>query len=95
MFRIGQEIRLKKYNDFDEITFLSATNEELRDKINDEFGGFKAIQNVMDAVSLKNYDSFLDMLYVSVPLLSLVVTSSCDIACSALTLIAIFIEGLI
>lgn len=71
LFRIGQEIRTKKYNDFDEITFLSATNEELRDKINDEFGGFKAIQNVMDAVSLKNYDSFLDDLNKSNIMLSL------------------------
>lgn len=71
LFRIGQEIRSKKYNDFDEITFLSATNEELRDKINDEFGGFKAIQNVMDAVSLKNYDSFLDDLNKSNIMLSL------------------------
>ena len=71
LFRIGQEIRSKKYNDFDEITFLSATNEDLRDKINDEFGGFKAIQNVMDAVSLKNYDSFLDDLNKSNIILSL------------------------
>ena len=71
LFRIGQEIRSKKYNDFDEITFLSATSEDLRNKINDDFGGYKAIHNVMDAVSLKNYDTFLDDLNKSNIMLSL------------------------
>ena len=54
LFRIGQEIRKKKYNEFDEITFLSATNDDLKERINDEFGGYRMIQNVIDAVSLKN-----------------------------------------
>lgn len=60
LFAIGKQIRDKRYHTFDEITFLSNANDDLKDKINNEFGGFRQIQNVMDAVSLKNYDSFLD-----------------------------------
>ena len=60
LFTIGKQIRDKKFHTFDEITFLSNANEDLKDKINNEFGGFRQIQNVMDAVSIKNYDTFLD-----------------------------------
>lgn len=71
LFTIGRQIKDKRCQTFDEITFLSHTNEDLKNKINEEFGGFKSIQNVMDAVSLKNYDSFLDDLNKSNILLSL------------------------
>jgi hypothetical protein len=71
LFTIGKQIRDKKYHTFDEITFLSNANEDVKDKINNEFGGFRQIQNVMDAVSLKNYDSFLDDLNKSNIMLSL------------------------
>ena len=71
LFSIGKQIRDKGCHTFDEITFLSNTNDDLKDKINNEFGGFKQIQNVMDAVSLKNYDAFLDDLNKSNIMLSL------------------------
>ena len=71
LFSIGKDIRDKRCHAFDEITFLSNTNEDLKSKINDDFGGFKQIQNVMDAVSLKNYDTFLDNLNKSNIMLSL------------------------
>lgn len=71
LFTIGKQIADKRCHTFDEITFLSNANEDLRDKINNEFGGFRQIQNVMDAVSLKNYDSFLDDLNKSNIMLSL------------------------
>lgn len=71
LFIIGKQIRDKKYSEFDEISFISNTSEDVRNKINDEFGGFKAIQNVMDVVSIKNYDSFLDDLNKSNIILSL------------------------
>lgn len=71
LFRIGQQIRDKKCNTFDEITFLSNATDDVKEKINNEFGGFRSIQNVMDAVSLKNYDSFLDDLNKSNILLAL------------------------
>ena len=71
LFTIGKMIRDKKFHTFDEITFISNANEELRDRVNNEFGGFRQIQNVMDAVSLKNYDAFLDDLNKSNIILSL------------------------
>lgn len=71
LFSIGKQIRDKRCYKFDEITFLSNANEDLKDKVNNEFGGFKQIQNVMDAVSLKNYDSFLDDLNKSNIMLAL------------------------
>lgn len=71
LFAIGKQIRDKRYHTFDEITFLSNASEDLKDKINNEFGGFRQIQNVMDAVSLKNYDSFLDDLNKSNIILAL------------------------
>ena len=71
LFRIGQQIRDKKCNTFDEITFLSNATDDVKEKINNEFGGFRSIQNVMDAVSLKNYDAFLDDLNKSNILLAL------------------------
>ena len=71
LFMIGKQIRDKKCNTFDEITFLSNATESVKDKVNNEFGGFRQIQNVMDAVSLKNYDAFLDDLNKSNIILSL------------------------
>ena len=71
LFTIGRQIRDKKCHTFDEITFLSNANEDVKDKITNDFGGFKQIQNVMDAVSLKNYDSFLDDLNKSNIILAL------------------------
>ena len=71
LFTIGKQIREKGCHTFDEITFLSHTNEDLKEKINNEFGGYKQIQNVMDAVSLNNYDSFLDNLNKSNIMLAL------------------------
>lgn len=62
LFTIGKQLRDKGLSNFDEITLISNINEDVREKINDEFGGFKAIQNVIDAVSIKNWDVFLDEL---------------------------------
>lgn len=71
LFTIGKQIRDKRFHTFDEITFLSNANDDVKEKINNEFGGFKQIQNVMDAVSLKNYDTFLDDLNKSNIILAL------------------------
>ena len=71
LFSIGREVRDKRCHTFDEITFLSNVNEDLKNKINNEFGGFRQIQNVMDAISLKNYDTFLDNFNKSNIMLSL------------------------
>ena len=62
LFTLGQQLRNKGLSNFDEITFISNANEELRDKIQNELGGFKSIQNVIDAVSVKNMDAYIDEL---------------------------------
>lgn len=62
LFSIGRELRNQGLSNFDEITFLSHLNQDLKDKVQNEFGGFRAIQNIIDAVSVKNMDVFLDSL---------------------------------
>ena len=71
IFRIGKVLRDKKCNNFDEITFLSNIKSSVIDRINNDFGGYKQIQNVIDSVSLKNYEVFLDDLNKSNILLAL------------------------
>lgn len=62
LFNLGQHLRNKGLSNFDEISLLSNVNEDVREKINDEIGGFRAIQNVIDAVSIKNMPVFMDEL---------------------------------
>ena len=62
LFSLGKQLRDTGLSNFDEITFISNVKEEIRDKINAEFGGFKAIQNVIDAVSIKNMEAYFDEL---------------------------------
>ena len=60
LFTIGKQLRDKGLSNFDEITFLSNVNEKVKEKVDNELGGFKSIQNVIDAVSIKNMDVFMD-----------------------------------
>ena len=62
LFNIGRELREKGLVNFDEITFISNANEDVKKKIYDELGGFKGIQNIIDVVSVKNMDAFIDEL---------------------------------
>ena len=62
LFTIGEQIRAKGLSHMDEITFISNCSEELREKVEEELGGWKQIQNVIDAVSTKNWDGYLDEL---------------------------------
>jgi len=62
LFSIGQDLRSKGLSNFDEITFISNANEDLKNKVYNEFGGFRGIQNVIDVVSIKNMDAFIDKL---------------------------------
>lgn len=71
LFTIGKKIRERGFSTFDEITLLSNINENTKEKINTELGGWKQIQNVMDAVPIKNWEAFLDNLNKSNILLSL------------------------
>ena len=71
LFTIGKELRDKGLSNFDEITLLSNVNESVREKIETEFGGYRSIQNIIDVVSIKNWDGFLDTLNKRNILLSL------------------------
>ena len=71
LFTIGKKLREKGFSVFDEITLLSNINENTKEKIDDELGGWRQIQNVMDAVPIKNWEVFLDNLNKSNVLLSL------------------------
>lgn len=62
LFSLGKQIRDKGFSTFDEITLLSNTNDEMQDKIENELGGWRQIQNIIDAVSIRNWDAFLDSL---------------------------------
>ena len=62
LFTLGKQIRDKGFSTFDEITLLSNVNDDVKEKIEDELGGWRQIQNIIDAVSIKNWDSFLDQL---------------------------------
>ena len=62
LFTLGKQIRDKGFSTLDEITLLSNVNDDVKDKIENELGGWRQIQNIIDAVSIKNWDSFLDNL---------------------------------
>lgn len=62
LFIIGQQLRAKGCVNFDEITLLSHITQDVKDKIDSELGGFRAIQNLIDVVSVKNMDAFIDEL---------------------------------
>ena len=62
LFNIGKELRSKGCANFDEITLLSNINDDVKEKIDNELGGFRAIQNIIDVVSVKNIDAFMDEL---------------------------------
>ena len=71
LFNIGKELRSKGCANFDEITLLSNVNDDVKDKIDNELGGFRAIQNIIDVVSVKNMDAFMDELHKRNVLMSL------------------------
>lgn len=71
LFSIGKQIRDKGFSTLDEITLISNVDDDVIEKINDELGGWRQIQNVIDAVSIKNWDSFADNLNKSNVILSL------------------------
>ena len=71
LFSLGKEIRDKGFSNFDEITLISNVNEKTLEKINSEIGEWRQIQNVIDAVSIKNWDAFLDNFNKSNIILSL------------------------
>lgn len=62
LFAVGKELRTKGFNNFDEVTMLSDLNELLLERVQTEIGDFSQIQHLMDVVSTRNWDSYLDTL---------------------------------
>ena len=62
MFSIVSRLRAKGIQKFDEITFLSSLEEEFVKVVETTYGGYTQIYNLMQVVSLKNWDTFLDEL---------------------------------
>lgn len=62
LFSVAKEIRDKGHNVFDEVTMLSNLSELALEKIQTEIGGFQQIQNLMDIVDTRNWDSYSDAL---------------------------------
>ena len=62
LFNLGRQLREKGLSHFDEISVLSNVTDDVKEKIDNELGGFKAIQNIIDVVSIKNMDAFMDEL---------------------------------
>ena len=71
LFTLGKQLRDKGISNFDEISLLSHINEDVKNKIENELGGFRAIQNIIDVVSVKNMDAFMDELHKRNVLMSL------------------------
>lgn len=71
LFSIGKQIRDKGFSILDEITLLSNVNNDVKEKIENELGGWRQIQNIIDAVSVKNWYSFLDNLNKSNTIMAL------------------------
>lgn len=61
-FSLAQDIRSKGFPSIDEVTVLSNSSEIVADGFQDR-GGWTAIQNLIDVINDKNYDTYLDILY--------------------------------
>lgn len=71
MFSIVKQLRAKGIQKFDEITFISSLDEEFVKMVETTYGGYSQIYNLMEAISLRNWDTFLDELNKSNLLLKL------------------------
>lgn len=71
LFTIAKQLRGKGVQKFDEITFVSTLESEFVHMVEEQVGDYGEIQNVIDAVSENNWDTFLDDLNKSNVLLKL------------------------
>ena len=71
IYRIVELLREKGYAECDELTYMSGLSEEIRNKIDVHLGGWRQINNLIGAVSLKNWDAFADELNKSNVILGL------------------------
>ena len=61
-FQLAKRLRKNGYSVFDEVTILSSTSEAVQAQFN-ERGGYTTIKNLVDVISNKNADTYLDNLY--------------------------------
>ena len=61
IYGIIQTLRERKCSVFDEVSVLTYTSKDVREKL-EESGGFKAVKNMADCVNNHNYESYLDNL---------------------------------
>lgn len=71
LFGVGNELRSRGFNTFDEVTMVSNLPPKVMEKVNQQIGNFDQIQHLIDIISVKNYDSILDNLNKSNVILSL------------------------
>ena len=64
VYGILKTLREKKCTVFDEVSVLTYTTDDVKEKL-DEIGGFRAIKNMADCVNNQNYESYLDNLLKS------------------------------
>ena len=57
-----QYLRKKNFNVFDEVTIVSNIPEKIQAQFY-EMGGFETVQTLMDFVSPKNLDGYIESLY--------------------------------
>lgn len=60
LFAIARQLREKGFTQCDEISYLSVVADKIKNIVEETFGGFKQINNVIQTVSINNWDAFLD-----------------------------------
>ena len=71
LFSLITRLREKGYSHCDELGFMSILSEEEQTNFENAFGGYKQIDNIINAVSVKNWEAFLDALSKSNALMHL------------------------
>lgn len=62
LFAIAKQLREKGFTVCDEISYLSTVADKIKNIVEETFGGYKQINNVIQTVSINNWDAFLDKL---------------------------------
>lgn len=60
LFAIVKQLRENGYSTCDEITYSTAVADRIRNMVEEMFGGYRQINNVIQTVSLNNWEAFLD-----------------------------------
>lgn len=69
-FNLAKQLRKKGFNEFDEVTILSSVSDNVLSAFN-ERGGYATVKNLIDIISHKNADVYIDTLYRENIILSL------------------------